>query len=78
MNATSYKTAENCAEASKRGRAVGAVFDEMAFRRILAQGRFKDLGIDGETFGSHPHAFTLRKRSPYLSALNQDLRRFSS
>lgn len=69
----SYKTAEDAAQAVERGEVAGAVFDEPALRRVLAHGGFGDLEIVGDTFGSHPHAFMVGKRSPYLPALNDGL-----
>ena len=69
----SYKTAEDCAEAVERGDVSGAVFDEPALRRVLTHGNYRDLDIVGDTFGSHPHAFMVRKRSPYLPTLNEGI-----
>jgi ABC-type amino acid transport substrate-binding protein len=78
MTIRSYKTAEGCVEAVEKGQTFGAVFDEMALLRVLSTGKFKDLKIAGDPFGSHPHAFVLRKRSPYLAAVNQGLSTFLS
>ena len=72
----SYKTVQNCVEAVEKGQVSGAVFDEVALRRVLIQGHFTDLAIVGDIFGSHPHAFMVAKRSPYLDPLNQSLGAF--
>lgn len=73
VNTRSYKTAGACVRALEQGQVSGVVYDEVALRRVLASGRFKDLKMVGDSFGSHPHAFMVGKRSPYLTALNASL-----
>lgn len=73
VNLRSYPTVEAAVAAVADGSVAGAAYDDLALRRALRQPHTAELAIVGDTFGSHPHAFMLPKRSPFLAPLNGSL-----
>jgi len=73
VNLRSYPTVAAAVAAVADGSVAGAAYDELALRRALREPHAAGLAIVGDTFGSHPHAFMLPKRSPFLAPLNGSL-----
>lgn len=75
INIRSYPTAVAAVAAVADGSVAGAAYDALALRRALQEPHRAGLAIVGDTFGSHPHAFMLPKRSPFLAPLDASLER---
>lgn len=73
INIRSYPTVTAAVAAVEDGSVAGIAYDELALRRALREPHAAGLAITGDSFGSHPHAFMLPKRSPLLAPLNNSL-----
>ncbi|MCB8883278.1 transporter substrate-binding domain-containing protein [Acidisoma cellulosilytica] len=71
INLRTYRSVDESVTALEHGQVSGVVSDELPLRRVL--NTHADLEIVGDSFGSHPHAFMVVKRSPLLPALNQSI-----
>lgn len=73
VNIRSFPTAARAVAAVKDGTVAGVAYDQLALAQALRTPAGAGLVMVGDSFGSHPHAFMLPKRSPYRDALNESL-----
>lgn len=73
VNIRSFPTVARAVAAVEAGSVAGVAYDAQALAQTLRTPKAAHLAIVGDTFGSHPHAFMLPKRSPYRDAVNASL-----
>ena len=73
VNVRSFQTLPAAMAALESGSVAGVAYDQLALAQALRAPQAADLMLVGDSFGSHPHAFMLPKRSPYREAVNTSL-----